>query len=98
MSFSSSVSLVFVKFYTPFVWKQLGLYHVYEHQATFPYFIHPQILNTRRTYRPNMSLSPVPSSSILQRLAAHYVFQELKNIGIQIMLYTSWANAMFQMY
>lgn len=40
-AFSSSVSLVYVRFYFPFAWKQLGLDQVYERQATFPAFIHP---------------------------------------------------------
>jgi hypothetical protein len=44
-----------------------------------------------------MILSPAHSSGILH-LAAHSVFLKLENIDIQIMLYTPWANAVFQIY
>jgi len=45
-----------------------------------------------------MTLSPVHFSGILQHLAEHSVFLKIENIGIQIMLYTPWANAVFQIY
>jgi hypothetical protein len=75
ISFSSSVSLVFVTFYFPLFENSLGLTRCMNTKRHF----HPSfILDTPRTCKPNMSLSPAPSSSNLQHLSAHSVFLEKK--------------------
>jgi hypothetical protein len=93
MSFSSSVSLGFVTLYFALFGNNLGLTRCMHTKRHF----HPSFI-TRYSLKckPNMSLSPAPSSSNLQHLAAHSVILELKMIGIQIMLYIPWANAVFQ--